>query len=144
MLRLSTMGYEREVRLELKKLPKNLGNPQVIEQFFVLKDDTTYIRLRKTTFKGQEGYYLTLKFGEQPNQLESTTETNRQIWEYYREHHESRSSYQRKNRYNYGHWTIDEVEEGHNKGKILAELEMVGEASDEVVIPPHFEVKKRN
>lgn len=144
--KLSTMGVEREVRLELKKMPKGVGSsPQTIEQFFVLKDDLTYVRLRRLEVRGRESFYLTLKFGEQPGQIESTTEVTKEVWEYYKENHIKGDSYQMKKRYNYLTWTIDVVEEGKHKGKIFAELELTDDSQsfESVGVPPQFEVKKK-
>lgn len=142
MSRLAALTTERELRVQLKKVPEEFleASSTIIEQGFILKDgDTADTRIRRRYVEGREDeaeYTLTTKY--RPLEQEAETVISKEMYESL-----SKSilegSFMKKTRYCKDGWEIDDISEGPHKGEIWAEYEYES-TSDLPKIPETWEL----
>jgi len=124
--------FQKKFRIE--------GKQELIEQAFIAKADGTDVRVRKTTIMGEDGdpessYTMTAK--HRPMNQEAETEISPEIYEGLIPVF---TSVMAKTRYKWKGWDVDDIHEGNDIGKIVAEYEY-GEEDKTVAVPVTWKVK---
>ena len=123
--RYSSLSREREVRLDLKSLPKEISEtvmPLEIEQGYLAEseDGDTMVRVRKTQNNdGSFSYTITAK--NYPSYAEAESDIDQAIYDGL---HDLISKIERKKRYKWNGWDIDVISEGNRAGRVVAEYEL--------------------
>ncbi len=124
-VRYSALSKEREVRLDLQSLPKEISDtvkPLEIEQGYLAEseDGETIVRARKTQNNdGTFSYTITAK--NYPSYAEAESDIDQSIFDGLRD---LLSRIEVKKRYQWNGWDIDVISEGNRAGRIVAEYEL--------------------